>query len=487
VRDGDPAYSPDGGRISFESFRDGASEVYTMAADGSGVTRLTTNGGPEYRSTVWSPDGTKIAFHSTRDPLSPLDTLIGSPFEIYVMNADGSDQTRITTNGATDTFPAWSPDGSRLAFTSNRDIGDFEIYTMKPDGTDVQRVTSSPLQDGHPSWSPDGKQIAFHSQRDGDFDIYRVNADGSGTTRVTNTSVSETFPVWSPDGKRIAFNGPLDPADSSNNDVYHASAVDGSDLVRATRADGFDGRCDWATIPGPRLTVVKAGSGSGTVTSDPPGIACGAVCTSGYATGTRVTLTFVPDEGSTLVGVDGGGCSGTPATCTVTLSEARTVTATFAAESATAVGGSPTVPATTPAVGGSPTVPATTPAGPVVARPGEASAALRRRPALSVRSTPKRDRRRPFGFTVSGRLAVPAPLTAASACSGGVTVRFKAGSKTIALRRVSVSRTCRFSRRFTFRDARRFGGRPSLRVQARFDGNARLLPARARMISVRVR
>ena len=35
-----PAWSPDGSRIAFESFRDGQSEVYVMNADGSGLTRL---------------------------------------------------------------------------------------------------------------------------------------------------------------------------------------------------------------------------------------------------------------------------------------------------------------------------------------------------------------------------------------------------------------------------------------------------------------
>ncbi len=41
------------------------------------------------------------------------------------------------------------------------------------------------------------------------------------------------------------------------------------------------------------LTVTKAGTGSGTVTSVPGGIACGNDCTGGYANGTAVTLTAV--------------------------------------------------------------------------------------------------------------------------------------------------------------------------------------------------
>ena len=79
------------------------------------------------------------------------------------------------------------------------------------------------------------------------------------------------------------------------------------------------------------LTVGKAGTGSGTVTSSPAGISCGTVCSASYANGTSVTLTASPASGSTFGGWSGA-CSGT-GSCTVAMSSARSVTATFAAAS----------------------------------------------------------------------------------------------------------------------------------------------------------
>src|SRR6266436_211223 len=76
------------------------------------------------------------------------------------------------------------------------------------------------------------------------------------------------------------------------------------------------------------LSVSKTGSGSGTVTSNPAGISCGATCSASYNSGTSVTLTANPAGGSTFAGWSGGGCSGT-GTCAVTMSAATTVTATF--------------------------------------------------------------------------------------------------------------------------------------------------------------
>jgi len=76
------------------------------------------------------------------------------------------------------------------------------------------------------------------------------------------------------------------------------------------------------------LTVSKGGDGTGTVTSSPGGITCGATCSALFNDGTSVTLTAAADAGSTFASWSGGGCSGT-GTCGVTLSGDTTVTATF--------------------------------------------------------------------------------------------------------------------------------------------------------------
>ncbi|MBK7075989.1 MAG: hypothetical protein IPH44_27215 [Myxococcales bacterium] len=81
-----------------------------------------------------------------------------------------------------------------------------------------------------------------------------------------------------------------------------------------------------------RLTVIKAGTGVGTVTSLPAGINCGTDCTEDYLAGTAVVLTAVGNATSTFTGWSGGGCAGT-GQCTVTMDAIQTVTATFAANS----------------------------------------------------------------------------------------------------------------------------------------------------------
>ncbi|MDF0644365.1 MAG: S8 family serine peptidase [Nitrospira sp.] len=74
------------------------------------------------------------------------------------------------------------------------------------------------------------------------------------------------------------------------------------------------------------LTINKAGSGSGTVRSNPVAINCGTTCSTQFNEGTSVTLTAVATDGSTFAGWTGGGCSGT-GVCSVNAE--ATVTATF--------------------------------------------------------------------------------------------------------------------------------------------------------------
>jgi hypothetical protein len=78
-----------------------------------------------------------------------------------------------------------------------------------------------------------------------------------------------------------------------------------------------------------RLTVTKAGSGTGAVTSKPDGINCGGACAFDFDFNTPATLTADPDSSSDFAGWSGGGCSGTSLTCVVTMDQPQNVTAIF--------------------------------------------------------------------------------------------------------------------------------------------------------------
>lgn len=78
----------------------------------------------------------------------------------------------------------------------------------------------------------------------------------------------------------------------------------------------------------PVLAVALAGTGTGTVSSNPSGINCGQTCSAAFDPGTKVTLTETAAAGSYFAGWSGS-CSGAGSSCTVTLSASQQVTATF--------------------------------------------------------------------------------------------------------------------------------------------------------------
>jgi hypothetical protein len=83
-------------------------------------------------------------------------------------------------------------------------------------------------------------------------------------------------------------------------------------------------------LPPQTLEVKKEGEGAGTVISDPPGIDCGDTCSADFSE--WVILKAIPDDGFELTSWDG--CYDVdPITneCTVVMTEAKTVTATFSA------------------------------------------------------------------------------------------------------------------------------------------------------------
>jgi TolB protein len=186
--DGLPAWSPDGKKIAFGSWRTGNEDVWVMNADGTGQTNLTNHPADDFHHS-WSPDGSKIAFSSDRQSQYGYD--------IWVMNADGSNPVNITKNAASfDARPAWSPDGTRIAFTSNRD-GNMEIYVMNADGSNQARITNHPSIDSYAAWSPDGQYLLFRSDRTGNAEVTRMKLDGTGLTNLTNHFKFDCHPTWS--------------------------------------------------------------------------------------------------------------------------------------------------------------------------------------------------------------------------------------------------------------------------------------------------
>jgi TolB protein len=193
MQDYTPQLSPDGTQILFRRYSDeDISGLYVMHPDGSALQRLPGTG-PSAQRFCWSPDSKSIVFSLERN----------NGWQMYQMAQDGTGLTRLTEGN--DSVQAWI--GTTLYFV-RLDGRSSQAYTLTMDGS--RRMQSAPDVYKHiqPAFSPDGQRVVFDRYEPGHPEprhLYLMNRDGTGLTQLTTGDASDVNPTWSPDGTRVVF------------------------------------------------------------------------------------------------------------------------------------------------------------------------------------------------------------------------------------------------------------------------------------------
>jgi Tol biopolymer transport system component/imidazolonepropionase-like amidohydrolase len=188
-----PAWSPSGDRIAFQSYRDGNWHVWTARPDGSGIVQLTF--GPfDDREPHWSPDGERIAFSSDR----------AGNYDIWELSLATGALARLTENPIEEYSPAYAPDGGRIALVSQSN-GETGVWIRSADGS-LRSVFRDAGDGGAPSFSPDGRHVAFTSIHAGQSRLLVASAGPAGgeerEPRVVSDAGEDVFPF------RVSWTGP---------------------------------------------------------------------------------------------------------------------------------------------------------------------------------------------------------------------------------------------------------------------------------------
>jgi Tol biopolymer transport system component len=233
--EGEPAISPDGGRIAYSSNEPGNPQIFVVDVHGGSPLRLTNDKATDDEP-AWFPDGSAIAFSSdrggepgiwrtgqlggdvmplmenaTHPAISPDGTEVafsrrigGGNLRIGVAPmADPSRARMLTGDGEglwDHEYPAWSPDGKTICYTSRHGL-----WLVPSSGGKARPLTSEGERDFDPAWSPDGRRIYFAFYREGTVAIWRVSVSGGRPERITLGTASETHPSISRDGARLAY------------------------------------------------------------------------------------------------------------------------------------------------------------------------------------------------------------------------------------------------------------------------------------------
>ena len=132
---GSAVWSPDGKRLAV-----GGLGLRLMSTDGKRARNIV---GGETEVAAWSQDGRRVLFTSYR---------YGNP-EVYVVRSDGSGLRRLTRRRGEDYAADFSPDGRKILFSSDR-RGFKQVYVMNLDGSGVRNLSRSQSSDWATSWQP---------------------------------------------------------------------------------------------------------------------------------------------------------------------------------------------------------------------------------------------------------------------------------------------------------------------------------------------
>ena len=160
-----------GDTITFTS----GSQIWLMQDDGTAPVRITNppNAG------IWgdvnlpfgdydprfSPDGQKIAFERLEDDASP-----NGNYNMFVVNVDGTGETRLTSNGLTQGIVSWSHSGAKLVYVVSAigNEGMYDMYMMNHDGSNITNINPdyfpSDFLCHSPVFSADDSKIYFIGQ-----------------------------------------------------------------------------------------------------------------------------------------------------------------------------------------------------------------------------------------------------------------------------------------------------------------------------------
>jgi Tol biopolymer transport system component/DNA-binding winged helix-turn-helix (wHTH) protein len=184
-------WAADGKSFIFQSYQEGATNLWRLAGSSTEYPEQLTDGPLEYMSPVATRSGDGIYF------LGKNTQTNNERYEVKTHTFVRGDELlrdalRIT----------YSRDGRWVAWTS----GDGTVWRCRVDGSEQLQLTPPGMTAFLASWSPDGRSLATMARKAGEaWHLYLLPVNGGQPQLLLNDGRNAADPSWSPDGKSLAF------------------------------------------------------------------------------------------------------------------------------------------------------------------------------------------------------------------------------------------------------------------------------------------
>ncbi len=190
-----PTWSPDGGRIAYDSDQTGNLDIWVTQATGGAAVNFTADHDGFDHSPAWSPDGSQIAFVSERNGGG-----------IFLIPAIGGLPVKVSASNMVLANPVWSADGTELAYIIVEPETAIEIVSQSTRKVRRLTIPGVPGNRWDLSWSRDGRFFAYGQGTGREFtQLWVLRASDGQAFAVTDGAFSDTCPMWSRDGRTIFF------------------------------------------------------------------------------------------------------------------------------------------------------------------------------------------------------------------------------------------------------------------------------------------
>jgi tricorn protease len=190
--------SPTGVRAVFEA----RGEILTVPAEKGDARNLTETPGTAERDPAWSPDGKKVSYFSDES----------GEYQLHVRNQNGTGEVKKYALGEPPSFyyrPTWSPDEKKITYTDKR----LNLWVLDLDkGTSVKVDTNTyDRRTLDPAWSPDGRWLAYTKMLTNYLNVvFAYHVPTGKRLQLTDGTSDARYPAFDKGGKYLYFTASTD-------------------------------------------------------------------------------------------------------------------------------------------------------------------------------------------------------------------------------------------------------------------------------------